>query len=91
MEMSVMDRPGGPPAEPPGNEAAKALLLADLEYFAECEWRNEEIGEKRFNFFMTLVTAIEGGLGALASHRSSIQTRWLSLLHGRTWVSCCLA
>src|ERR1044071_6029218 len=44
----------------PGSEATKDLLFADLEYFGECEWRNEESGEKRFNFFITLVTAVEG-------------------------------
>jgi hypothetical protein len=46
-------------------EATKEMLFADLRYFGESEWRNEEIGEKRFNFFLTLVTGIEGGLGAL--------------------------
>jgi len=41
------------------------LMIADLEHFGQSLWRNEEIGEKRFNFFLTLVTAIIGGLVAL--------------------------
>ena len=45
--------------------SSRELLLADLEHFEESIWRNEEIGEKRFNFFLTLVTAVAGGLLAL--------------------------
>lgn len=41
------------------------FLIADLEHFGESLWRNEDIGEKRFNFFLTLVTAVIGGLVAL--------------------------
>ncbi len=41
------------------------LLVADLEHFGESLWRNEEVGEKRFNFFLTLVTAVIAGLVAL--------------------------
>jgi len=69
MDTPVLDPLSGLRDVPPGSEATKDLLFADLEYFGECEWRNEEVGEKRFNFFITLVTAIEGGLGALASQK----------------------
>ncbi|UCF04548.1 MAG: hypothetical protein JSV33_11515 [bacterium] len=41
------------------------LLLADLSHFGESLWRNEEVGEKRFNFFLTLLTAVVAGLVAL--------------------------
>lgn len=41
------------------------LLIADLEHFGELLWRNEEMGEKRFSFFMTLVTAVISALVAL--------------------------
>jgi putative (di)nucleoside polyphosphate hydrolase len=41
------------------------FLLAELEHFGESLWRNEEVGEKRFNFFLTLVTAVISGLVAL--------------------------
>ena len=34
----------------------KDLLLKDLELFEGALGRNEEIGEKRFSFFVTLVT-----------------------------------
>lgn len=42
-----------------------SLLLEDLRQFAESLWRNEEIGEKRFNFFLTFLTAVVAGLVAL--------------------------
>jgi len=41
------------------------LYLADLERLQEAIWRNEEIGEKRFDFFTTFATAVGGGLEAL--------------------------
>lgn len=41
------------------------FLIADLEHFGESLWRNEEVGEKRFNFFITLITAVLAGLVAL--------------------------
>jgi hypothetical protein len=47
------------PADP------KDLLLADLAHFGESLWRNEEIGEKRLTFFLTLVAAVSAGLTAL--------------------------
>jgi hypothetical protein len=43
----------------------KDLLLAELGIFEESIWRNEQIGETRFNFFMTLVAAVIAGLVAL--------------------------
>lgn len=44
------------------------LLLADHAHFSESLWRNEEMGEKRFNFFLTLVTAVLAGV--VAAHGS---------------------
>jgi hypothetical protein len=46
---------------------SKDLLIADLEHFGESLWRNEEIGEKRLNFFITLAAAVASGLVALAT------------------------
>jgi len=48
---------------------AKDLLIADLEHFGESMWRNEEVGEKRFSFFVTLVTAVAAGLVALRASK----------------------
>lgn len=48
----------------PDQGASNTLLLADLEHFGQSLWRNEEVGEKRFNFFITLVTAVIAGLVA---------------------------
>lgn len=44
---------------------AKDLLIADLEHFGESLWKNEEVGEKRLSFFITVTTAVGGGLAAL--------------------------
>jgi len=41
------------------------LLLAEYQYFTEAFWKNEEIGEKRVEFFITLTTAIIAGIVAL--------------------------
>lgn len=43
------------------------LLMAEYEHFSESFWRNEEVGEKRINFFVTLTTAIIAGIVALVS------------------------
>jgi hypothetical protein len=64
--------------EPSTIEASAALrdlFLADLERLEESIWRNEEIGEKRFNFFVTFATAVGGGLVVLwTSDRSTTDT-----------------
>jgi hypothetical protein len=41
------------------------LLLADYAHFAESFLKNEEIGEHRVDFFITITTAIAGGVAAL--------------------------
>lgn len=41
------------------------LLRRDYDYWAECFWKNEESGERRLQFLITLVTAVMAGLGAL--------------------------
>lgn len=43
------------------------LLLKEYEHFSDMFWKNEELGEKRFNFFITLATAILGATAALYS------------------------
>ena len=45
---------------------AKDLLIADLEHFAESMARNEDVGEKRLTYFVSLLTAVAAGLTALA-------------------------
>jgi hypothetical protein len=47
--------------------ATRELLLSELSNFEESIWRSEDTGEKRFNFFITLVTAAAAGLVALSS------------------------
>lgn len=43
------------------------FLLEEYRHFTNSFWRNEEVGEKRVNFFITLVTAVMAGLVALAT------------------------
>jgi hypothetical protein len=45
------------------------FLLAEHKYLGDCFWRNEEIGERRVNFFITLVTAAITALVALATSK----------------------
>jgi bis(5'-nucleosidyl)-tetraphosphatase len=52
------------PLEKKGDDA-KELLLADLKYANESFWHNEETGEKRVKFFITLVTAVITALVAI--------------------------
>ena len=49
--------------------AAKELLLADYQYLCESFWRNEEIGETRVKFFITLVTAVLAALVTLVKSK----------------------
>jgi hypothetical protein len=59
----------------------KDLLLADLEHFGESRWRNEEVGEKRFDFFVTLVTAVAAGLVVLANAEGKVFQTLNTTLH----------
>jgi len=45
------------------------LLLVDYHRFIEAFWKNEEIGEKRVNFFITLVTAVLAGIVAFVTKK----------------------
>ena len=47
------------------------LLLAEYEHFSTSFWKNEEVGEKRVNFFITLTTAIIAGIVALVTKNHS--------------------
>jgi hypothetical protein len=65
----------------------RELLIKDLELFEASIWRNEETGEKRFNFFITLVTTVIGGLAVLwaskelkADHATLKQITWQASL-----------
>jgi len=45
--------------------AAKEFLLAEYKYLCDCFWKNEEVGEKRVQFFIMLVTAVLAALATL--------------------------
>lgn len=60
--------------------ATEEFLLKEYEHFADSFWRTEELGEKRVNFFISLVTAVVAGLVALAREQgrfSARETEWL--------------
>jgi hypothetical protein len=61
------------------------FLLAEHRYFSDSFWRNEETGEKRVNFLITLVTAVLAALAALASHPGSLTTAQIG---GFTFAAC---
>ncbi len=45
----------------------KELLLEEYRYLTDAFWKNEQSGETRVNWLIGLVTAVAGGLAALAS------------------------
>ncbi len=61
----MIDDPSGSREE----DAAKDLLLADLSHLQESFWKNEETGEKRVTFFITLVTAVITALVAISGEK----------------------
>lgn len=62
------------------------LLLADHAHFTEALFRNEDIGEKRLNFFITLVTAVAAGLVALITAENRLSAEDLKII-GRCAIS----
>src|SRR5262249_16055972 len=66
---------------------SQELLLADLEHFGDSISQNEDIGQKRLNFFVTLITAVAGGLVALWSNEK-LSDEIRDLLPGLTRYAC---
>lgn len=58
------------------NESRKSedFLLVEYRNLADSFWRNEEAGERRVNFFITLVTAVISALVAWATRGSGVRT-----------------
>lgn len=50
-----------------GETMDEKFLLAEYQYFSDAFWKNEETGEKRVEFFITLTTAVIAGVVALAT------------------------
>jgi 8-oxo-dGTP pyrophosphatase MutT (NUDIX family) len=61
-----------PNASANDKERAKDFFLSEYKYLADSFWRNEEIGETRVKFLITLVTAIIAGLVALAESTQGV-------------------
>jgi hypothetical protein len=51
---------------------AEKLLLAEYRVYSEAFWRNEEAGERRVTFFITLATAIIAAIVALLTSKEQI-------------------
>lgn len=76
-----MTKPGS--SEPQGG--IDDFLIAEQQLFADSFWRTEELGEKRLNFFISLLTAAAAGLVLLATSESGFtdaQVQWLSFATG---------
>jgi hypothetical protein len=65
-----------PKAKSPTDDSDQ-FLLAEHRHFTESLWKNEEVGEKRLNVFITLVTAVITALVAL--HAKENVLLWESL------------
>lgn len=86
-----MTRTASPASAPDAADARDAseatIILADIAHFETKFAHNEEVGEKRLNYFLTLVTAAVAGLVALHTadpspevNYSAVTTATLSLL-----------
>ncbi len=60
--------------------AVKEFLLEEYRNFSESLWKNEQTGETRVNWFIGIVTAAAGGLGALTTADSPPQGETLRLI-----------
>lgn len=61
------------------------FLIAEYQHFADSFWRTEELGEKRLNFFISLITAAVAGLVVLATSDSGFtdkHVQWLAFATG---------
>jgi hypothetical protein len=56
------------------------FLLAEYRNLADSFWRNEDAGERRVNFFITLVTAVISALVALATRATDLRSDVVSAL-----------
>ena len=63
-------------------EGSEKFLLAEYGYLSESFWKNEETGEKRVNYLITLVTAVITAIVALATRQGDLkpgQIAWIAL------------
>lgn len=58
-----MTEKGSKPAVP--NSDSKEIMITQYKAFSDSFWRNEELGERRVNFLITLVTAVIAALVGL--------------------------
>ncbi|MCI0475582.1 MAG: hypothetical protein L0Y55_04995, partial [Anaerolineales bacterium] len=56
------------------------FLLAEYKNLADSFWRNEDAGERRVNFFITLVTAVISALVALATRSTDLRPDIISAI-----------
>ena len=61
------------------------FLLAEYAHFADSFWRNEEVGEKRVTFLITLVTACGGALVAFHTKMQNLNQGQADFLEELTW------
>lgn len=56
------------------------LILTEYQRFSESFWRNEEVGEKRVNYYLGLITAVFAGLITLVTSDFAKDHQVLSLI-----------
>ena len=67
------------------SEVIDQFLITEYEHFADSFWRTEELGEKRVNFLISLITAAVAGLVILATSESSFSSKevqWVAFATG---------
>jgi len=65
MSDSSLPPAASPEPQASNTELRKELLIKDLENWCASFWKNEEAGERRLQFMVTLVTAVMAGLVGL--------------------------
>lgn len=63
----------------PDKDTAREFLLKEYDYFTASFFKNEEVGEKRVDFFTAFVTAVIGGLVTLINSENGISGQPLKL------------
>jgi hypothetical protein len=64
----------------PDDDAGEKFLLAEYGYLSDSFWKNEESGEKRVNYLITLVTAVIAAIVTLTTRQGSLSDTLIALI-----------
>jgi len=81
-ESGQQSKPNGANADDPRKDLDNltTFLVADLQYFGQALRENERLGEDRFRFFSTLLTAVGAGLVALYTANAGMKDESIELI-----------